>query len=198
MLQQTVNTSEKIITFSGRYVDPFHIEPEDIELVDIAHGLSMCCRYAGQCKFFYSVAQHSWLVGQMMLVEDPSRDPYTPEERMMLYQIALLHDASEAYIHDLCTATKRRILDYQKLEDSVQTAIFCRFGLTGLPDLPAQVKTADMRMLVTERRQIIIEQTQRWSVEDLYKPYPDIKIFQLNPDQAERMFLQACAEARLS
>lgn len=47
-----------ITTYSGKTVDPFAIRPEDIELEDIAHDLSMTCRFGGHCRSFYSVAEH--------------------------------------------------------------------------------------------------------------------------------------------
>ena len=74
-------------TFSGKKFYPFNPSPEQIEIVDIAHGLSMVCRFSGQCPYFYSVAEHCIHVTNVL---PPS-----------LKLEGLLHDASEAYLADL-------------------------------------------------------------------------------------------------
>lgn len=53
-----------IMTYSGKRY--YYLSPtaEDISIVDIAHALSNKCRFAGHCKDFYSVAQHSFLVAE--------------------------------------------------------------------------------------------------------------------------------------
>lgn len=46
-------------TFSGKKFDPMKMIPEDVDLEDIAHALSLLCRGGGHLKYFYSVGQHS-------------------------------------------------------------------------------------------------------------------------------------------
>jgi hypothetical protein len=66
--------------------------PDEIHIMDVAQGLSHVCRFAGQVKVFYSVAQHSVLVSKLL------------DDRTALW--GLLHDASEAYLHDLTRPLK--------------------------------------------------------------------------------------------
>src|SRR5580765_2644929 len=77
-----------ILTFSGKHVNPLNLRPEDIDIVDIAHALACCNRFAGHCRRPINVAQHSVYVSR--LCDD------TGFERQ-----ALLHDASEAYLGDI-------------------------------------------------------------------------------------------------
>ena len=50
-----------IQTFKGNVFDPKTIYIDTIDIKDIAHALSNLCRYAGHCRDFYSVAEHSVL-----------------------------------------------------------------------------------------------------------------------------------------
>ena len=92
---------EWVFLASGRrfwIIDP---RPEDIYIEDIAHGLSMICRFCGQTRKFYSVSQHSILVSK---------------ELQPQYQLGgLLHDASESYIGDIITPVKKIIKNYDEL-----------------------------------------------------------------------------------
>ena len=45
-------------TFTGRQFFPLDPDPQDIDIVDIAHSLAMQCRYNGHTDRFYSVAEH--------------------------------------------------------------------------------------------------------------------------------------------
>jgi hypothetical protein len=47
-------------TFTGKKF--FLLKPRlvDIDIRDIAHGLAMQCRWTGQCKHHYSIAQHCY------------------------------------------------------------------------------------------------------------------------------------------
>src|ERR1700683_336889 len=81
-----------IVTFSGRRFYVLDPRPSDVRIEDIAHSLSLQCRFNGHVKNFYSVAQHSVLVSERC---DPADALY-----------GLLHDASEAYIGDMSAPLK--------------------------------------------------------------------------------------------
>ena len=82
-----------IQTMSGVIFYPLDPRPEEIRIEDIAHALSHQCRFAGHCREFYSVAEHSVRVSREL-----------PQEFMLW---GLLHDASEAYLVDLPRPIKR-------------------------------------------------------------------------------------------
>jgi hypothetical protein len=80
-------------TFTGRAFYPLDPRPEDIDPVDIAHALSLICRYGGHSSRFYSVAEHCVLMSHAV----------APEHALW----ALLHDATEAYLGDMIRPLKR-------------------------------------------------------------------------------------------
>jgi len=80
-------------TCTGRRVNILNPRPEDIDIEDIAQALSHTCRFAGHVPAFYSVAQHSLLASELL------------DARTALW--GLLHDAAEAYLHDLTRPLKR-------------------------------------------------------------------------------------------
>lgn len=88
----TGHTPTTMETYTGRFVDAVDLKREDIDLKDIAHSLSLICRFGGHCKRFYSVAHHSILCHDEALRRGFSRD---------VAVLALLHDIGEAYWHDL-------------------------------------------------------------------------------------------------
>ena len=45
-------------TYAGHRFDPMYMTPEDVDIRDIAHALSLMCRGGGHLRYFYSVAQH--------------------------------------------------------------------------------------------------------------------------------------------
>ena len=75
---------------SGRRLDLLDPTPLDIEIQDIAHGLSFVARWNGQTSgdFPYSVAEHSLLVEKIFGELNPNSNF---ESRLA----ALLHDAPE-------------------------------------------------------------------------------------------------------
>ena len=76
-----------IQTFTGKRLDLDPPDPSQIDIEDIAHGLSMLCRFNGQCTRFYSVAEHSVHV--------------SCEIESEIALVGLLHDAAETVALEL-------------------------------------------------------------------------------------------------
>jgi len=113
----------------------------DIEIEDIAHGLSFVARWNGQTHgdFPYSVAEHSLLVLRIFERVQPKANV---QERMF----ALLHDAPEYVIGDMISPVKHAVgSGYEDLDERLASAIHIRFGLNAKihVDLKKQIKEAD-------------------------------------------------------
>jgi hypothetical protein len=124
------------LTYSGRMVDLLRPDPEQIELIDIAHALARITRFTGHGDQCFTVAQHS------VMVHDIARVPW-----------ALLHDAAEAYVGDVSSPMKvamRTLFDstpseFDVIESRWQHAIAIRFGVPIV-----DVKDADTGALLNE------------------------------------------------
>ncbi|WP_050808347.1 YfbR-like 5'-deoxynucleotidase [Asticcacaulis biprosthecium] len=119
---------------SGRRLDLLDPHAIDIEIDDIALGLSRVARWNGQTlgEHGFSVAQHSLIVEDICGHIDPN---ITVPHRLM----ALLHDAPEYVIGDMISPFKAALgLDYKRFEAHLEQAIHVRFGLPAL--MPAAVK----------------------------------------------------------
>lgn len=169
----TSRAGEWFLSVNGHQIYPHDLRPEDVDITEIAHSLSMLCRFNGHCREFYSVAQHSLLVASVL-----------PPEHALA---GLLHDATEAYCGDMIRPIKRALPAYRDMEKGIWYAIASRFGLPN--DLPAAVKEADDRMLVTERRDLLASHPAPWA-EEFSKRMPyDFSIEPLPSALARREFL---------
>lgn len=157
-------------TYTGKRFYPMDPQPEDIDPVDIAHALSMLCRYGGHVDRFYSVAEHCILMSD-----------WVPPEAQLA---ALLHDAAEAYIVDVPRPLKRYLTEYQMVEHRIERAIAYRFEMTFW--MPAIVKEADDRIILTEK-QALLPRAERWLQEDDMAPLP-VAIHGWRPNEAERIY----------
>jgi 5'-nucleotidase len=128
---------------------------EDVRIEDIAYALSKLCRFTGHCKRFYSVAQHSIHVAEIVAETHPE-----------WALAALLHDAEEAYIGDISSPLKALIRNnggarlLEGIVANVEFAIEDRFGLFDSKTGPYRarrdcIKAADLKMLATERRELM-------------------------------------------
>lgn len=124
---------------SGRRLDLLNPSPLDVEIEDIAHGLSFLARWNGQTvgEFPLSVAYHSLLVEKL----------FSQNNDNAVWQLAaLLHDAPEFVIGDMISPVKNKIgPKYEKLENNLLRAIHIRFGLpTAIPrEIKLRIKKAD-------------------------------------------------------
>lgn len=158
-----------ILTFTGRLVDPLRLEPEDISILDIAHSLSMQCRFTGHSRRFYSVAEHCVRVSNMV------------PERFALW--GLLHDATEAYLGDVSRPLKQTttMARYREAEARASRAVALKFNL--LPNEPHEVKAADWEAC----RQEGISLVKGWTTYPQERLFPPIKC--LPPEEAKSCFL---------
>jgi len=111
--------------FSGSKYYPATPNPEVIEIEDVAHHLSLICRYAGACSHLYSVGAHS-LIMSHYASDAIAQDSSLPRE---LPVQALLHDAAEMIIGDVPRPSKRLSNIKEVVEHSNLIAIFERFGV---------------------------------------------------------------------
>lgn len=137
---------------SGRRLDLLDPSPLDVEIEDIAQGLSRVARWNGQTKgeWAYTVAQHSLLVERIFVT-------FRPKAEAKWRLAALLHDAPEYVVGDLITPFKAAVgRDYKDLEDRLLAAVHLRFGLpAALPQTIAQpLKRADRAAAHLEATQI--------------------------------------------
>ena len=167
-------------TFTGRQFWPIDPRPEEVSIVDIAHSLSNQCRYAGHCKSFYSVAQHSVMVSYIC----------APEDALW----GLLHDAAEAYLVDLPRPIKRFSdlgWHYKQVEARLMQVLCLRFNLP--VDEPASVSKADDVVLVTEMRDLMGMPPTQWRESLANKPL-ESAIIPWGPRASKNKFLRRFEE----
>lgn len=126
---------------SGRRLDLLDPAPFDIEIEDIAHGLSFVARWNGQTKgeYPYSVAEHSVFVEKLY----SQMQPDAPAKWKLA---ALLHDAPEYVIGDMISPVKSAVgPGYKDMDERLTAAIHLRFGLpAAIPiSVKKQIKKAD-------------------------------------------------------
>src|SRR3712207_2976234 len=130
-------------TVSGRWVNPFDPDPEQLDVGDIARALANQCRFGGHCRAFYSAAQHSVIVSMLVEADGGDVEDTFP---------ALMHAPSEAYLGDMPHPLKHRSqlgAAFKEAEAHLEAVLHARFGIRA--DVPA-IKRADRALLATERR----------------------------------------------
>ena len=174
-----------IQTFTGRKFYPLAPRPGDVCIEDIAHALSMKCRFGGHCKKFYSVAEHSVRVSRCLPAD--------------LALWGLMHDAGEAYLPDIGKPIKDAIhvgtaagqVTFGQTEDQLLAVIAQALGFPPV-DYEA-VRVADLELLATEARDLMADPPEPWElgVEPLAE-----KISPLTQPEAERLFLARWEQLR--
>lgn len=122
------------------YLDP---NPEEVFIEDIAHALSLQCRFNGHTTLHYSVAEHSILVSDMV---------YSKTNDVEVAMAALLHDAAETYIGDVVSPLKTLLTEFKQVEARVEKCVAAKFGL----DYPwdEEIHLADKAVLAMEFRSV--------------------------------------------
>ncbi len=160
---------------SGLYLDLASPQPDQFTFADIAGGLSKICRFGGQCRAFYSVAEHSFHCAQQAQL-----DGLSVESRRTI----LMHDAAEAFIGDVVKPLKIMLPDYAQIETLMEDCIANKYDLDG----PAhEVRKIDREMLIAERRAMFTGDNVMWHGESEVRAiYPLFGMWP--PEQAETAF----------
>ncbi|WP_051447550.1 hypothetical protein [Rhizobium leguminosarum] len=168
-----------ILLGSGTYFDFEDPETSDITIEDVAYGLAFEGRCAGQCysrilkrRVFYSVAEHCVRMSHAV----PSH----------LAMQALMHEAGEAVCGDMSAPLKSLNPSFKTVEKRCEAAILAKFGVS--IDDPVEIKRADLRMLSTERRDLLPWRGERWGIDDHVAPY-DFEIVPWGAEVAAEAFL---------
>lgn len=166
-----------ILTHSGRQFDLVNPTAAMISPNDIAHALANLCRFNGHTRNHYSVAQHSLLVSSLV-----------PAQHQL---VALLHDATEAYIGDMTRPLKALMPQYRATEETIWQAICARFNLD--PILPESVIRADLVALATERRDLMPQHPGEWECLNGVPAMPE-RITPLSVQDASMQFFSRLME----
>lgn len=138
----------KVNSVSGLEIDLNNPNPDNINIDDIATGLSNTCRFGGQIRRHYSVAQHSLLVIFLAPV--------------YLKRAALMHDAAEAYINDITKPQKILMGEpYAILEARFMDVIGKKYGITE-EEIKA-VKPYDQQAYEIEHQHIRLNNDEAWN-----------------------------------
>ena len=172
-----------IRTWSGKHIKYDEFSVEDVDILDIAHALSMVCRFGGHVPRHYSVAEHCLLVAQLV-----------PDE---LKLAALLHDAAEAYVGDMVSPLKRLLPHYRAMETNIQFKIDSVFSAHHIGEATQVIHEADMKALYIEARSFYGEnEIEAWGfapeiVEWGRGSSRDVLCYAPSPHDIEKQFMNA-------
>jgi len=116
MSKLPVGRKDYVSTYSGAEFNIQTCDVMPIPMSDVAHALSMNCRYNGHVNKFYSVAEHCVIISNLV-----------PEEDALW---GLLHDATEAFVPDIPRPFKPFIKGFKEYEQRISDAFAERFGLS--------------------------------------------------------------------
>jgi hypothetical protein len=211
------STPPEIEVSTGGFVDLYKPDPATLHLEDIARGMAYTCRYGGQIKRFYSVAEHACLVHDLLLWMGTGVE---------LQRAGLFHDAAEAYLGDVVAplkwALRRQSIDddahymggwppdvtgrrsaYDRLSDRMDDALVERFGLNRASLDCETLRTADMWALRIESRALTTTSGAHWRwpgtlPRDGMKPGPVRWEGGMAPDDARERWLALVRKSDLA
>jgi hypothetical protein len=170
-----------IETFTGAFT-PMDPKAGDVRIEDIAHALSLKCRFNGHCRVFYSVAEHSVRLSELVKRFADGRARVVVME---LQRIALLHDAAEAYLCDVPRPIKDHLKGFKAVEMLVESAVAARFGVKW--PWPRELKKLDYQLCLAEAAALMPSGGKDWETYGLNRL--EIPIVPWSAAQAEEAFL---------
>jgi len=150
--------------FIRTHTGKFHfdkISSNNINIEDIAWGLSRVPRYGGQSDRVLYVGEHSYNVSKFVKAKNALA--------------GLLHDASEAFLGDIVTPLKTNLPEYKVIEEETMKVICKTFGLHWPFD--PEVKIVDKNMFFCEYEQVFNYRGPSIDpYENMTNPYPNFII----------------------
>jgi len=135
-----------IQTYEGKQLRVPEFNADAISLNETAMVLSRICRFGGRTRVFYSVAEHSLRVAQC--VADLGGSLFD-----QFY--ALNHEGDEALLgFDPPSPMLKLLPDLRDLKRKAHESYMRRYGLP--VEMPAIVKRADLILLATEKRDLML------------------------------------------
>jgi len=114
------------VTYTGREVDLENLSTDMICLQDLAHHLSLICRFAGAVKTFYSVAEHCMYCDDLYIEMCKGKDKLNIVRQRLLL---MLHDAHEFITGDIPSYPKMYAPEISLLQKRIDEVIFAKFKL---------------------------------------------------------------------
>lgn len=177
---ETQRNGDWIQTYTGRAFHYADFNDTDICIEDIAHALSLECRYGGHCAWHYSVAQHSVHVYDAL--EAMGHGSFTMRQ-------GLLHDAPEAYVKDLPRPLKHAIMNdrYRVIDQDLWYWIALKYRLDRV--MAPIVKEVDLRLALDEKAHLLSKGEKEWTgISASFEPL-GITIPEWSPSRAKSEFL---------
>jgi hypothetical protein len=136
--------------FVETHTGTFYLEHPEFVAEDIIHSLSLLCRFNGHCRRFYSVAEHSVLVAELM-DRVTGGDPWE----------GLWHDGTEAYLSDVPAPFKQFFPDWRVVEDRLDRHLR---RVLSLPESKTkECKTADWLAVFIEAQDLLPSKGRNWA-----------------------------------
>jgi hypothetical protein len=169
---------------SGAYFDLAN-PSGPIAIEDIAGALAKLCRFGGQCRRFYSVAEHSVLCAWQA---------YTDRHPLEVCLAVLFHDATEAFCGDMVRPLKTLMPEYKAIEARVASAIGKALGID-FDKHKEVIREIDNAMLFAERDILFDNDGVVWYGQNESRKLNPILSF-WEPERAESEFLMCMHELR--
>jgi hypothetical protein len=147
-----------IETRSGKYVNPFDVDPYVVCVEDVAFALSNECRFGGHHR--WCVADHSRAVERAVASRGAS---------VLTRMHAILHDAHEYVLKDLPNPMKHRpdMIPYRDACDRAQIAILHALNVPqNLPNGHDLVKRCDTAVMILVAERGLESRGRGWTCSD--------------------------------
>jgi uncharacterized protein len=152
-------------SYNGHCIDFENLENYEFPIEDIAHSLSMMCRFNGHIHQFYSVGQHCLFITHMMSNES---------DRMKF--LGLTHDVHEHVVSDIPNPVKQLMkskynFNFGQIEDEIDLAFYKKINVEPPSETEKNnIKYYDLLALKFEK-DFLKRSGNHWPIDDLFHDY---------------------------